>query len=749
MIMIIIINIVKYHMVLFRERDPMNENQTLLVAGTVIVVAMLMGAGFWVMARNDDTDMDRLQVVATFYPLAYMAREIGGDKVQVRSLIPPGSESHTFSPKPSDILTADRAVVLLYNGAGMDPWFESDILPVIKTSGKIIVETTHGVNLREVEDHGLARLFIFDNDNTRTLVYDIDGDSAVLTTELPYGLSVTPHSGFFDNAPAVVTPDGYTHIHIPNNDNLTVLNTGLHGDHFHHPEEVITIEAGKPVHYALSPDGKYMAWALDNEQKVLVVETARPGVHQKFDDGGTGASSHATVMFDEEGHLYIAEMRTDKDENLRIVHASNGTLVQEGGAGEGPHGAVYSHRTKNVYINCRGSTFGITHFDSTGYRGVINYTHEGNHVGRSWISKNGTWLVSYVGNSAMGLEYANVMAYDLLTGSLTLEVPVHVPSRDEQTGWPNSIFLKNDSMVALANPRNGTVVLVDMASGNVREVQLEGSFPQPLRIIEEHDHSHTIWAVTGDGYVHIIDADHGDVDARVRLESGLGKNLVLSVVSMEAGEHGHHHNHEDDDHEDDDYEDDDHEDDDHEDDDHNHGLYDPHTWISPFMAKQQAEKIYDALVRADPGNLDHYRQRWEDLAKRFDDLDQGYMTRLTNTENDRIFVTHTAYGYLADRYGFHQHGVLGLSADESPSISAIKGIADLMMEHEVYVFFVDPVYSQDYANTIRNEVEKQTGETVTILNLYLMVGDMHGLDYFGQMEKNLDNLAIGLGAAQG
>ena len=185
-----------------------------------------------------------------------------------------------------------------------------------------------------------------------------------------------------------------------------------------------------------------------------------------------------------------------------------------------------------------------------------------------------------------------------------------------------------------------------------------------------------------------------------------------------------------------------------ENDDHEHeGSSDPHTWISPFIAKQQAQNIYESLVQKDPNNLDYYTEHWQNLKTQFEELDNNYLSGLSTKAKEEIFVTHSAFGYLADRYSFEQHGVIGISADEQPSASTYANLVEMMMEHETYVVYVDPVYADESAQTLRNELERLSGQDVQILKFYFMLGDMDGLDYFGQQEKNLDNLKIGLEAS--
>jgi len=176
-------------------------------------------------------------------------------------------------------------------------------------------------------------------------------------------------------------------------------------------------------------------------------------------------------------------------------------------------------------------------------------------------------------------------------------------------------------------------------------------------------------------------------------------------------------------------------------------LYDPHTWISPFLAKQQAQNIYEALIQKDPDHEGYYSERWQNLKTRFEELDNNYLTGLSTKNKEDIFVAHSAFGYLADRYGFKQYGVIGISADEQPSAQVYANLVEMMIKYETYVVYVDPVYTAESIQTLKNDLETRTDQNVQILKLYFMLGAIDGLDYFGQQEKNLENLKIGLEAS--
>uniref|UniRef100_A0A7C3FCP8 Zinc ABC transporter substrate-binding protein n=1 Tax=Candidatus Methanomethylicus mesodigestus TaxID=1867258 RepID=A0A7C3FCP8_9CREN len=179
---------------------------------------------------------------------------------------------------------------------------------------------------------------------------------------------------------------------------------------------------------------------------------------------------------------------------------------------------------------------------------------------------------------------------------------------------------------------------------------------------------------------------------------------------------------------------------------HDHGQYDPHTWVSPHLALQQAQKVYEALLLKDPANSAYYGQRWQELKERFENLDSRYQSELSDRTKNMIFVAHAAFGYLAERYGFEQHGVIGISADQQPSITALTNLVTLMSTHNVYVVFTDPVYSDQYAQVLKIDLERISGHEVQVLKLYLMLGPIDDKDYIGQMEANLNSLKTGLGA---
>lgn len=94
---------------------------------TIILLAgMLMLGAAGCQKTSEQTDGNAvIKVVATNFPPYDFARQVGGDKVEVTMLVPPGAESHSYEPTPQDIIKIQNCDVFIYGGGDSDAWIDS------------------------------------------------------------------------------------------------------------------------------------------------------------------------------------------------------------------------------------------------------------------------------------------------------------------------------------------------------------------------------------------------------------------------------------------------------------------------------------------------------------------------------------------------------------------------------------------------------------------------------------------------
>ena len=70
-------------------------------------------------------DSGKISVVTTIFPYYDFTRSIAGDKADIKLLLSPGSEPHSYEPSPSDIVAIENCDIFIYNGGESDEWVES------------------------------------------------------------------------------------------------------------------------------------------------------------------------------------------------------------------------------------------------------------------------------------------------------------------------------------------------------------------------------------------------------------------------------------------------------------------------------------------------------------------------------------------------------------------------------------------------------------------------------------------------
>lgn len=95
-------------------------------------------------------DNEKINVVTTIFAPYDFVREIAGDSVNLKMLLPPAAETHSFDPSPKDIKDIKNADIFIYVGGESDDWVR-DILASTDTSDMTVISLTELVETVEEE----------------------------------------------------------------------------------------------------------------------------------------------------------------------------------------------------------------------------------------------------------------------------------------------------------------------------------------------------------------------------------------------------------------------------------------------------------------------------------------------------------------------------------------------------------------------------------------------------------------------
>ncbi|MBT3446094.1 metal ABC transporter substrate-binding protein [bacterium] len=100
----------------------------------IIIFLFAMGSDKSVVAE------EKFKVVTTFTIFADMASNIAGDKAVIVSITKPGADIHTYQPTPRDILKAQNADLILWNGLNLELWFEKFFSDIESTPSVVLTQ---------------------------------------------------------------------------------------------------------------------------------------------------------------------------------------------------------------------------------------------------------------------------------------------------------------------------------------------------------------------------------------------------------------------------------------------------------------------------------------------------------------------------------------------------------------------------------------------------------------------------------
>lgn len=679
-------------------------------------------------SATSQMDGEPLQIIATSNIVGDWVKNIGGDRVEVTSLIPPGGDPHSYQPGARDVAQIADADLVFTVGLQLEgQWLEELIHNASTDESKIIglatlvnpIEYTEtGAHHDEHEDHGeemghedlTGRLLIADGELPAVSVIDLvteQLDERSLQVAAPAATLYTSPSGRFAFALARGPGDDAA-----NDDRLHIIDGGIyleeHGDHFDlvtDPVRLLTLGTtdNRPIHFNI-----HAGWTAvfhDGSGRIALFEE-----HDLVEE----LNDYEPVWL--EAGLQHGAGIVLEDGNV-LVTTNNPDYPSVAGTSSLPLGAeVWTMGGEVVFDEASNACPGL-HGEASNSHGVVF----GCTGGVLFIHSHfGEYEHSFISNPP-GLN----------------------PAARIGTLWghhDSEFFFGSASYRDEGGARlNGGLWSID-AEGDQMSLVLPATEEKRVRSAAFDSHGEELFVLTYDGVLNVIHAAEGEVEETYELVEAfdadtspsfivVGENLYLSdrvgnqiiEFSLEHGEIertwpiagqprslafvglGV------DDHEDEDAHEHDHDEDmdEHGHDDHGHGSHDPHFWFDPQRVQTAIIDIATRLAVMDPAGAETYTANATAYVAQLQELHAWTEQQVATIPADnRILVTsHDTHSYFAVLYGFEVVGTV-IPSGTTETESSAEQLAELIeiIEHEgVPSIFGENTVSERVARAVADE----------------------------------------------
>ena len=714
-----------------------------------------------------------IQVVATTNFVADWVREVGGDRVEVFGLLPPGGDPHSFQPGARDVARVADAEVVFTVGLELEALWLEDLLYSASSDESRIVPLGDFVDPMEfagadmhddhADDHAddphgeivTGRLLVADAAEAHLSVIDLstdDVDSGIFEVAAPGGTVYSSPTHRYAIVLARGPEDGDDRIHIFDGGLFLVP----HGDHYDPVSNPVSrhsleIVEETPVH-TVNSHGWTTIFADASGHVILINEQDLANSTGDYEPIVLEAGKqHGAALVISEGHVAVTSPHPEHLENPDFwnilpegveVRTFDGELVFDAGA---------CHRTHGESHNALGAVFGC--WDGT----LFLHAHDGEYESE---------LIPYPPEAGESGEFAIGQYFG--------------HHHSDNFFGQSTLFPGGECCV------QGGVWLVDVSHGEMLEV-----FPEPSAAAVFSSDGETFYMLAADGVLRAFDSHDGDLIDTMQLvdpfemvfgspspamvvvgdmmyiaDPNSGHVLGVHLTHMEIEEEWHvggapsslafvgiagsgdaheedEHAHEEDEHA---HEEDEHA---HEEDEHGHGhahgAFDPHFWFDPIRVKVAVNVIADRLAAIDPANADAYIQRAAEYGQELDELHAWTQEQVRMVPPDRrlLVTSHDSLSYFASLYGFKVVGLVipSLATHVEPSAEHIAGLVDVIREHNVPALFGETTVSDKLAQAVARE----TGASLVQLYSGSLGSEGSGADtYLGMVRTNVERIVEAL-----
>lgn len=133
----------------------MTTTNKLLIGALVLII---LGMGIYAFRHRAQSTQqttqspNKLHIVTSFYPMAFFAQQITGDKADITNVTPAGAEPHDYEPSTQDIAKMEQANLIILNG-NVEPWGDK-VKANLKNSSVRIITAGEGLATRTLTENG-------------------------------------------------------------------------------------------------------------------------------------------------------------------------------------------------------------------------------------------------------------------------------------------------------------------------------------------------------------------------------------------------------------------------------------------------------------------------------------------------------------------------------------------------------------------------------------------------------------------
>lgn len=184
----------------------MMNTKRLMIIGSVILTVIAGAIFLGTKVQPTKQQNTKPMIAVSTFSLYEAAQAVAGDLVEVKAIVPFGSDPHMFSPNPKQVAQISTASIFIYNGAGFETWAENskNTLPatthVVDMSQHVSLQASHEDTNEDHKkhDHGAYDPhYWLDIDNMIKMVQTIEGE---FSKSIP-----TKEAEFHKNATAYLT----------------------------------------------------------------------------------------------------------------------------------------------------------------------------------------------------------------------------------------------------------------------------------------------------------------------------------------------------------------------------------------------------------------------------------------------------------------------------------------------------------------------------------------------------------------